>query len=184
MFPGGRPEFSFFFEFFFWSPKWPKIVPLGPRGPWGGLGGPGGALGGPGGPCGGPGPPQGGAWGGLGGPGGPGGPWGGPGPYRALGPYFPYPGITPDRPLCGAILALSCRLLINGVYSPRGGVYAVCTLVPPRAPQGPPRAPPEPPRAPQAPRGSPPSMAWLCHVILPGMAKPEAWKRGMATLNP
>ena len=44
--------------------------------------------------------------------------------------------------------------------------------------------PPGPPRAPQAPRGSPPFMAWLCHVILPGMAKPEAWKRGMATLNP
>ena len=45
-----------------------------------------------------------------------------------------------------------------------------------QAPCGSPRAPPGPP---QAPRGSPPFMAWLCHVILPGMAKPEAWKRGM-----
>ena len=56
--PGGRPEFSFFFEFFFWSPKWPKMVPPGPGGPWGAFLGPFGALGGPGGP-GGPGPPLG-----------------------------------------------------------------------------------------------------------------------------
>ena len=43
---------------------------------------------------------------------------------------------------------------------------------------------PGPAGTPLAPRGPQPFMAWLCHVILPGMAKPEAWKRGMATLNP
>ena len=33
--PGGaRPKFPFF-SIFFWSPKWPRIVPPGPGGPWG-----------------------------------------------------------------------------------------------------------------------------------------------------
>ena len=74
---GPGRNFDFFFNFF-WSPKWPRMVPPGPGGAWGAFSSHFGALGGPGGKF-------------L------------LGPWAPLPPYYPYPGDSAVGSTSGAI---------------------------------------------------------------------------------